>query len=233
MVRTIPPDRLRQLIDTATEVFIKQGYQRTQMEDVASALGLGKGTLYGYVESKGALFDAAVRFADGHEPLPDVSALPLPTPAPGSTAQAVQLRLAREAGDLELLAALSRKRPRNVAAELEAIIRDLYVRMARNRRGIKLVDRCAQDQPDLAEVWFGQGRWGQHAALVAYLEQRSSARLLRRVPAPAIAARLILETIAFWAVHRHWDPSPQPVDEKSVQDAVVDLLLHGLIQEPT
>jgi hypothetical protein len=41
----------------------------------------------------------------------------------------------------------------------------------------------------------------------------------------------LLETVAFWAVHRHWDPSPQSIGEDAVEDAVVDLLVHSLIQE--
>jgi hypothetical protein len=130
--------------------------------------------------------------------------------------------------DLELLAALGRPSPADPGAELASIVRDLYLRMSRNRRGIKLVDRCAQDQPELAAVWFGQGRWGQHAALAEYLDQRSAKGLLRRPPSTQVAARAVLETIAFWAVHRHWDPSPQEVAEADVQATVIDLILHGL-----
>ena len=37
MARPIPPDRLPQLVRCATEVFIKHGYQRTQMADIAAA----------------------------------------------------------------------------------------------------------------------------------------------------------------------------------------------------
>jgi AcrR family transcriptional regulator len=226
--RAISPERIGQLIETATDVFIAQGYRRTQMDDVARALGVAKGTLYGYVESKAALFDAAVRCADGHEPLPDPGVLPLRTPKPGSTVASVQARLLKEVRDLELLAALGRQSPVDPGTELSSIIRDLYLRMSRNRRGIKLVDRCAQDQPELAAVWFGQGRSGQHTALVQYLEMRASKGLLRRPRSPQVAARAVLETIAFWAVHRHWDPSPQQMAEADVETAVVDLILHGL-----
>jgi AcrR family transcriptional regulator len=228
MPRAISPERISQLIETATDVFIAQGYRRTQMEDVARALGVAKGTLYGYVESKAALFDAAVRCADGHEPLPDPSVLPLRTPKPGSTVASVRARLLKEVSDLELLAALGRQSSPHPGAELASIVRDLYLRMSRNRRGIKLVDRCAQDQPELAAVWFGQGRSGQHTALVQYLEMRSSKGLLRRPPSPQVAARAVLETVAFWAVHRHWDPSPQQIAEADVETAVLDLILHGL-----
>jgi AcrR family transcriptional regulator len=201
------------------------------MEDVATALGIAKGTLYGYVESKAALFDLLVRCADGHEPPPEASALPLRTPAPGATVAVVRARLIQEVENLELLAALARPEHPDPQLELAAIIRDLYARMSRNRRGIKLVDRSAQDQPELAEIWFGQGRWGQHAALVAYLEQRIAKGLLRRVPSTHVAARAILETIAFWAVHRHWDPSPQPIDEEDVERTLVELTLFGLARE--
>ena len=49
MARGIPAGRLEQLVDCATRVFIDQGYRRTQMADVADALGVAKGTLYLYV----------------------------------------------------------------------------------------------------------------------------------------------------------------------------------------
>lgn len=224
-------ERLQRLVELGTAVFIRDGYQRTQMEDVATALGVAKGTLYGYVESKAALFDLLVRCADGHEPPPEPSALPLPTPPRGSTVAVVRARLLREVENLELLAALARPDHPDPGLELAAIIRDLYVRMKRNRCGIKLVDRSAQDQPELAEVWFGQGRWGQHAALVAYLEQRIAKKRLRRVPSTHVAARAILEMVAFWAVHRHWDPSPQLVDEGDVEATLIEMALFGLTKE--
>ncbi len=233
MPRLIAPDRFEQLIRCATDLFIADGYRRAQMEDVAQALGVAKGTLYGYVDGKATLFDACVRCADGHEPLPEPSRLPLQAPKPGSTVASVQARLLKEVSDLELLAALTRNVSSGAADELKSIISDLYTRMSRNRFGIKLVDRCAKDQPELAAVWFGQGRSGQNLALAQYLELRAAKGLLRRVPNTQVAARTVLETIAFWAVHRHWDPSPQSVDEASVQAAVVDQLLHGLIREPS
>jgi len=51
MVRRVPEARFAQLIEAATRVFIEQGYRRTQMADIAEALGVAKGTLYGYVEN--------------------------------------------------------------------------------------------------------------------------------------------------------------------------------------
>ena len=80
MARQTPPDRLPQLIACATRVFIEQGYRRTQMDDVAAALGVAKGTLYLYVESKEALFDLVLPLlSEGLGPiaLPDISGFTL------------------------------------------------------------------------------------------------------------------------------------------------------------
>jgi AcrR family transcriptional regulator len=232
MARPIPEGRFSQLIEVATKTFVARGYRLTQMSDVAQALGVAKGTLYGYVESKEALFDAAVRFADGQGTMPEPGALPLPTPPAGSTVQYVQRRLAEEASELELVAALSR--PTDTRAkpeEFQSIVRDLYRRMSRNRRALKLVDRCAVDHPELASVWFDQGRYGQVALLATYLEKRIADGQMRAVPSVQLAARMALETVALWAIHMPWDPSPRPFADDDVENAVVDMLVHAHTKE--
>ncbi|MFO1186321.1 MAG: helix-turn-helix domain-containing protein [Alphaproteobacteria bacterium] len=231
MARPLPTNRLTDLVDVAAEVFIAHGYRRTQMEMVAEALGIAKGSLYAYVESKDALFEAALLYADRLEQLPGPAALPLSAPPMGTTIATIKRRLAEEADGLELVAALSRPCPRNPRAEFSAIVADLYVRLARNRRGIKILDRSALDQSELAAAWFGEGRQTHLAALSRYLETRSTQGCLRVLPNTAVAARVVLETIVFWAVHRHWDPAPQAVREDEIPAVLTDLLLNGLEKE--
>jgi AcrR family transcriptional regulator len=232
MPRTVPPGRFEQLVDVATKTFVSRGYRLTQMADVAEALGVAKGTVYGYVESKDALFDAAVRFADGQVALPEPSSLPLPTPRAGSTIRYIRERLGAEARDLKLIAALATPTPpKDGAGEFSAVVRDLYRLMARHRRAIKLVDRCAVDHPELASVWFDEGRWSQVALIGEYLQRRISARKLRAVPSVPIAARYVLETIATWAIHMPWDPSPRPFADADVENTVVDMLTHAFAKE--
>src|SRR5690606_8240478 len=134
-----PPDRLEQLVDAATRVFVEQGYARTQMADVAAALGVAKGTLYLYVASKEALFDTVVRFADAERPFRDPPALPIPTPPPGATIGYIRERVTQARVPPSLTAALARQRPRDVAGELRAIVGELYDTLAANRRSIKLL----------------------------------------------------------------------------------------------
>jgi AcrR family transcriptional regulator len=45
-------DREDQLLETATRLFKEKGYHNTSMQDLADALGLQKGSLYYYIDSK-------------------------------------------------------------------------------------------------------------------------------------------------------------------------------------
>jgi AcrR family transcriptional regulator len=230
VARTRPVDRFPQLISAAAETFIAQGYQRTQMQDVADRLSVAKGTVYGYVESKAALLGAALRYADGIEPPPAEDTLPLPTPADGELAAMVTDRLQREAAQLRPAKALSQSD--SDPGELNQIIQDLYHRLAKHRVSIKLIDRCAPELPDLGQVWFGLGRAGHVAGLTEYLHRHSATGALR-LPGPApVIARTILETCVLWAVHLHWDPAgidnTRP-DSDTIAATLAGLLTTGLL----
>ncbi len=231
MARTVPPDRFQQLVDCATKVFIEQGYARTQMADIAAAIGIAKGTLYLYVESKEALFDLVLRHADAGHPLTTPATLPVPTPKPGTTLKDVRARLAEHPSLPALVAALSRQRVGDARVELSDIVRELYRTLSRNRRAIKLMDRSAQFHPELAAVWFKGARGTLMEGFCSYLENRIRRKLFRPVPDIAVAARVIIETIVTWAVHRHWDPSPQVIDDQIAEDTVVQFIVGGLMKE--
>jgi hypothetical protein len=69
------------------------------------------------------------------------------------------------------------------------------------------------------------------ALLTQYLETRMRRKLVRPMPDIAVAARLLLETVVFWAVHRHWDPHPQPVDDAVARDTVIQFMVNALVPE--
>lgn len=50
----------RIIIETATNKFLKEGYQRTSMDSLAQEAGVTKQTIYRYFESKEALFKAVL-----------------------------------------------------------------------------------------------------------------------------------------------------------------------------
>src|SRR6187401_2920525 len=96
MARRRPPERIDQLVTSAVRVFTDRGYRRTQMADIARAMGVAPGTLYLYVESKEALFDLVIRRAWVDGDAGPVGALPHRTPRAGATLTRLRQRLRDE-----------------------------------------------------------------------------------------------------------------------------------------
>ena len=228
MARQIPEQRFDELVDAATEVFIARGYRLTQMSDVAEAVGVAKGTLYGYVESKEALFALCLRHADREGPIERPEELPVPTPAPGELGARLKQRLADESIPPLLAEALRRERADDLRAELEAVIREFYLLNERNRRAIKLIDRC-MDHPELGGIWQVAGREGSRIAFARYVELRVRAGQLRDVPNVRLAARMIIETVATWAIHIYWDRAPEEFDRDEARENAIDFLVRSLV----
>jgi len=237
MPRTRSDDKFPQLLEAAAAVFIEQGYRRTQMSDIAAALGVAKGTLYLYVESKEALFDAALRYidrvgAEGERP----ARFPVPTPDSADTLAYVRGELATHSHLPSLAAALSGPPAADTGAELAGILSDLFDVLARNRRRLKLLDRSAKDYPEIAALWFEGARGGLLGLLEAYLRDRIGRGTIDVRGEVGVATRLLLESIVFWAVHRHWDMPPATAESAELTDeeiraTVVSMLVRALVQE--
>jgi AcrR family transcriptional regulator len=228
MARRIPESRFDELVDAAAEVFIQRGYQKTQMADVAEAVGVAKGTLYGYVESKEALFALCLRWADRKDPVPKPDVLPVPTPLPGELSARMERQLSRTAVSPLLASALERSRADDPRAELTALIREMYDVMERSRHGIKMLDR-ASDHPEIGRIWQRAGRADARDALTRYIEKRAAGEQFRPVENPRLAARMVIETCATWAVHIYWDRSPEDYDRVEARENAIDFLVRGLL----
>jgi len=53
--------RRNQILDAATKVFVRQGFQHARMDDIVEESGLSKGTLYWYFKSKEDIINAILR----------------------------------------------------------------------------------------------------------------------------------------------------------------------------
>ena len=232
MARRRSPDRYAALIQAAIQSFIQaNGYRRAQVEDVAAAMGVAKGTVYLYASSKAALFDLAVRHADDTVPPPEPDVLPVPTPAPGQTVDYLRQRMATEARFERLQAAMASPAA-DVVAELNDIVGEVFDTVAANRVTIRLINAAARDLPALAALWFEGARARLLSRLTAYLDARVAAGALPAPPSTAAAARMIIETTLWFAVHRAWDPCPDGIPDELVRATIVGGLVRSLTGEP-
>jgi AcrR family transcriptional regulator len=225
-------ERLPELIAAAVRVFTRDGYRLAKMSAVAAEMGVSEAALYRYVDGKEGLFVLAIRHALLLEDLP-AGDLPL---SPGTLA-ATMLQ-AREFiaevvpfGTLaEALATPGAGSGRwDATVELEKILRELYELESRTREAADMLERSARELPELADLLNTGLRGPVLAALTSYLTDRAAAGLLRRTPDPAATARLVLETLTWFARHRFSDPYGAAIPPELAEETAVDALVHALI----
>ena len=222
MSRRRPADRFDQLVSTATRVFIESGgFARTQIDDVARALGVAKGTVYLYVESKEALFDLALRHADRAEALPEPNELPVKAPPPGATRELVAARIQHGGRFAALAAALKTETPADVQAEVRAVLAEIYDTLYAGRVRIKLIATAARDVPELGEAWFVKGRRRLNRRLARWIELRVGGGHFAPQPDATAAARMLSETLTWFAVHRHFEPAPEALDDATARQTAL------------
>lgn len=229
MPRTTPPDRLAKLLDASAAAFVAHGFQRTQMDDIAERLGVSKGTIYRSVDSKETLFAAVIAWGDSPDRVPGdglVSATDVAT-----VAAVVATELADAVAGLALTSIVaSRTRLRaseGIAGEIERLTASLCQVMRSRRTAIMVLDRCAGEMPELANVWFGEGRYALVDLWQDYLTLRANHLTIDLDP--AILARTIVEVVTTWAVKMPWDPAPRPYpdDTTAACAAMIRQLLVG------
>lgn len=213
-------ERLQALIESATRIFQQKGYHRAGMADIARDMGVAPGTLYLYVESKEALFDLVIRFHWLDERIVPEQ-LPLPTPPPGRTLERLHTRMA----ELSRLPALEAEAS---PAALKRVLEEIFDRVWRHREGILLIERSAQDWPELADLFYLRFRARVLAQLTAFFERLSRERWWPERTRPSIAARFVIETIAWFAMHRYRDRVPMTEDDAEIHDSVIGLLVRAL-----
>ena len=229
MVRSSAEERFDRVVKEATTVFAAKGYRRTQMADVAAALGVTAGNLYNYVESKDALFHACLAAASPARTADPAPKLPLRPPRPAATRRVIGAGLNAILEGSALSRALERGSPEDIGAELAEVIGDYYDRTAASRHFQALVERSAADLPELFDAFFVNMRRPALEQLATYIERRIASGHLRPVPSVKVTARLINEAQSWFARNRHGDPDTNDVDDALVRETVIDVLSAALI----
>jgi AcrR family transcriptional regulator len=229
MSRLPASDRLASIATAATQVFGRLGYRGTRTADVAARAGMSAGSLFTYVESKEALFHLV--FLHGLGLLPETPAeLPLATPGPGETL-ALLGRALRELPEPRLRAALAGNEPADVAQELRGIVEERYDLIERYWPLFAVIERCAVELPELDALWFGRARLGYYAELAEYLERRAASGRLHPMPDAAVAARVVTESVAWFAWHRRGGRDSALYDDQTARRTVIEFICAALVPD--
>jgi AcrR family transcriptional regulator len=222
--------RLRDLLDAALVVFCRQGFERSQVADVAKAMGVAVGTVYLYVESKEALFDLVVRFSvDDNPQWLDEIEVPAPTPPAGSTVEFLRTIFGRHNQWPVLDAALATRRIDDPKTELAEVLREQYRLMTRHRMGLILLMRSTLEFPGLEDVFVLGLRNKLLTHLERYLVMRIEGGQLRKVADVSATAAVLIQTIVWANLQRPFDRGLASLSDEAIENAVVDTLVHGLL----
>ncbi|MFG1642916.1 TetR/AcrR family transcriptional regulator [Amycolatopsis sp. NPDC049252] len=223
----VQPRPLGEIASAAARVFTGKGFKAAGISDVAAVLGLSHGALYTYVDSKEALLYLA--FLHLTEPASlDGMAIPVVSPGLAGIVE-IDARSVASAGFPALATALERRRTRPVAEELGGIVDELYRYVEGHQGLLALVESCARDIPELAELHFVRGRRVLLDQLGDYLRRRIRSGHLRPVPDVPTSARFLVESIAWFAWHRHGDPDSLMLHDDDCRRTVRHLLLAAFL----
>jgi AcrR family transcriptional regulator len=205
------------------------GYQRTKTADVARAAGCSTGSLFTYVQTKEALFHLV--FVHGFGLLGEsMPTLPIATPEPGATVALIERELRRFPVP-RLRAATKTPHPDDVMDEVRGIIEERYDMLEHLWPMLAVIERCATEMPELEAFYFGRVRVGYHHRLARYLEARASTGELRPFTDAATTARLISESIAWFAWHRREGRDAGEYDDDTARRTVIEFVCASLVGE--
>jgi AcrR family transcriptional regulator len=243
--KRIARERFREVIAAAVRVFTQEGYRAARMSDVARAAGLSEAALYRYVESKEGLFVLAIRHALLLEDMPAEAAdetdetvraggaedvrFPLKPPPLAEMISEAREFVAAVVPFGSLAAALSGPMPADPAAEFETVMRELFALESQTREAADMIERSARELPELADLLNSGLRRPVLAAMTDYLARRASTGTLRATPDTAATARLVLETLTWFARHRYLDPYGAAIPDSLAADTAVDAMVHALV----
>src|SRR5947207_2319435 len=86
----------------------------------------------------------------------------------------------------------------------------------------------ARGSAELRERFFVKARRPLVLRLADYLDSRIAAGQLRPVPDTKVTARFIIESVAWFANHRHGDLDSASIDDETAETTVVDMLTAAL-----
>jgi hypothetical protein len=152
------------------------------------------------------------------------------TPGEGETLGVIEAGL-RHIEMPRIRAALVDDEPADVAEELREIIEERYALLEHYWPLLAVIERCAVEMPALEAAWFGLARAGTYEELDRYLERRMAAGLLRPLTDSKVAARLVTESLSWFAWHRREGRDANLYDDAAGKRTVVEFICAALVPQ--
>jgi hypothetical protein len=123
-----------------------------------------------------------------------------------------------------LNAALDDQGPDDPLLELESIVEERYDMLNALWPLLAVMERSAIDFPELEDFYFRRLRVRYHDRLAKYLDKRAAGGRLRRTPDATLTARIIDESVTWFAWKRHEGRDALRFDDELARWSVIDFV---------
>lgn len=197
-------DRIKAIAEAAADLFLQQGYSKTQISHIAKAVGVSVGTIYLDFAGKKEIMHFVLKstmdpaFADQDFQRPITDDL-----FGGIEAELVAL-LTKSGDDFAKHLAQAAS-----AYSLEDLVSDAFDLLARYAVGCLFIEKNQFDFPYLAAA-YKKSRQRFHQTMTAYLNAFVAAGTVRPLEDPALTTILIVELLSWWAMDMRYTSFEKP-----------------------
>jgi AcrR family transcriptional regulator len=196
-----PEERPNELLDAALRIFAERGYANTRLEDIAAAVGVTKGTIYHYFETKEDLLRQAIEHNHARVFLPLEQGI---RDRKGPVSTTIRLFLRRAFGG-----------PMDQTRQSVLTL---------------LVQGVARDVPHVYQRWLEAGPARAWQLLAELIEEGKASGEFRKDVDSEVAARVTISGLILqlaWQQFAKGAPSVA-IDRDQLIDSTSEFLLHGL-----
>jgi AcrR family transcriptional regulator len=196
-----PDERPNELLDAALRIFAERGYGNTRLEDIAAAVGVTKGTIYHYFETKEDLLRQAIEHNHERVFLPLEQGI---RDRHGPVSATIRLFLRRAFGG-------------NMDQTRQSVL-------------TLLVQGVAREVPHVYQRWLEAGPARAWQLLAELIEEGKASGEFRKDVDSDVAARVTISGLILqlaWQQFGKGAPSVA-IDRDQLIDSTSEFLLHGL-----
>ena len=196
-----PEERPNELLDAALRIFAERGYGNTRLEDIAAAVGVTKGTIYHYFETKEDLLRQAIEHNHERVFLPLEKGI---RERKGPVSTTIRLFLRRAFGG-------------NMDQTRQSVL-------------TLLVQGVAREVPHVYQRWLEAGPARAWQLLAELIEEGKASGEFRKDVDSEVAARVTISGLILqlaWQQFGKGAPSVA-IDRDQLIDSTSEFLLHGL-----
>ena len=227
--RLAAEERISAIVKAAIEVFSREGFRQAQMREIATIAGVSNGTLYHYFKSKEHLFLYVLENGKV-EPGPEMT-----SPNASSARREEELLelvkegLARETRIESIDRALATAPDEiDLTAEITEIFGDMWDTMEQKHVQIAILEKSANEFPEMLNVYETYGRNSLLKQLEVYLSTRIQQEIIRPLNSVRGKAVTIIESLSFFAWKQFYEEPDASYPRSEILPDLVGTFVGGL-----